>query len=141
MAADSAVHQVLEGYKAAVFAKDADAFIALYDADVQVFDMWGQWSHRGLAVWRSMAAEWFGSLGTERVVVDFSEVHTVISPDLAVAHAFVTYTALGIEGATLRSLNNRMTLALKPQAGVWKIVHEHTSAPIDGETTKAIFKR
>jgi uncharacterized protein (TIGR02246 family) len=141
MSADSAVHQVLEGYKAAVFAKDVDAFIALYDADVQVFDMWGQWSHRGLAAWRAMATEWFGSLGTERVVVDFSEVHTVVSPDLAVAHAFVTYTALGVDGATLRSLNNRMTLALRPQGGAWKIVHEHTSAPIDGETTKAIFKR
>ncbi len=25
--------------------------------------------------------------------------------------------------------------------GVWKIVHEHNSAPIDFETTKAIFKR
>ena len=140
-AADSAVRQVLEGYKAAVFAKDVDAFIALYDADVQVFDMWGQWSHRGLAVWRAMAVEWFGSLGTERVVVDFSEVHTVASPDLAVANAFVTYTAVGADGATLRSLDNRMTLALRPQGGAWKIVHEHTSAPIDGETTKAIFKR
>lgn len=140
-AADSAVRQVLEGYKAAVFAKDVDAFIALYDADLQVFDMWGQWSHRGLAAWRAMAAEWFGSLGTERVVVDFSEVHTVVSPDLAVAYAFVTYMAVGADGATLRSLDNRMTLALRPQGGAWKIVHEHTSAPIDGETTKAIFKR
>jgi uncharacterized protein (TIGR02246 family) len=141
MAADSAVRQVLEGYKAAVFAKDVDAFIALYDADLQVFDMWGQWSHRGLAAWRAMAAEWFGSLGTERVVVDFSEVHTVVSPDLAVAYAFVTYTAVGADGAKLRSLDNRMTLALRPQGGAWKIVHEHTSAPIDGETTKAIFQR
>jgi len=138
---DSAVRSVLEGYKAAVFARDVDAFVALYDADLQVFDMWGQWSHRGLAAWRTMATQWFGSLGTERVVVDFSEVQTVVSPDLAVAHAFVTYTAIDAGGAKLRSLDNRMTVALKLQGGVWKIVHEHSSAPIDFETTKAIFKR
>jgi len=139
--ADSAVRGVLEGYKAAVFAKDVDAFVALYADDVQVFDMWGRWSHRGLEAWRAMAAEWFGSVGTERVVVDFSDVQTVVSPDLAVAHAFVTYTALAADGTKLRSLDNRMTVALKPHGGVWKIVHEHTSAPIDFETTKAIFKR
>jgi len=138
---DSAVRGVLEAYKAAVFARDVDAFIALYDTDLQVFDMWGQWSHRGLAAWRTMATQWFGSLGTERVVVDFSEVQTVVSPDLAVAHAFVTYTAIGADGAKLRALDNRLTVALKPQGGVWKIVHEHTSAPIDFETAKAVFKR
>lgn len=137
---DSAVRSLLDGYKAAVFAQDADAFVALYDAELQVFDMWGQWSHRGLAAWRTMAAEWFGSLGTERVVVDFSDVHTIESPELAVAHAFVTYTAIDAGGAKLRSLDNRMTLALKPQGGAWKIVHEHSSSPID-ETTKAILKR
>jgi len=138
---DSAVRSVLDGYRAAVFAQDVDAFVALYDAELQVFDMWGQWSHRGLAAWRTMGAQWFGSLGTERVVVDFSDVHTIVSPELAVAHAFVTYTAIDVGGAKLRSLDNRMTLALKPRGGAWKIVHEHSSSPIDFETTKAIFKR
>jgi ketosteroid isomerase-like protein len=54
---------VLRAYAAAVYAKDVDAFAALYAEDVQVFDMWGQWSHRGIEAWRTMAAGWFSSLG------------------------------------------------------------------------------
>lgn len=34
------VIQVLDAYKAAVAAKDVDAFVALYDQDVRVFDLW-----------------------------------------------------------------------------------------------------
>ncbi|WP_404615797.1 hypothetical protein [Rhodanobacter hydrolyticus] len=42
------VVQILDSYKAAVFAKDVDAFAALYDDDVHVFDMWGAWSLQGI---------------------------------------------------------------------------------------------
>ncbi len=138
---DNPVPQILEGYKAAVHAKDVDAFVALYDADVRVFDMWGTWSHNGLPAWRTMAEGWFGSLGSERVVVSFDDVQTTLAPDLAVAHAFVTYQAVGADGAVLRALDNRITLTLRRRSGAWKIVHEHSSAPIDGDTAKARLKR
>jgi hypothetical protein len=41
---DNPITQVLNAYQAAVFAKDVDAFVALYDADVLIYDMWGVWS-------------------------------------------------------------------------------------------------
>ncbi|CAB3778191.1 hypothetical protein LMG28614_00563 [Paraburkholderia ultramafica] len=41
---DNPILLVLDRYKAAVFAKDVDSFVALYDGDVLVFDMWGVWS-------------------------------------------------------------------------------------------------
>jgi uncharacterized protein (TIGR02246 family) len=138
---EESILQILSDYKAAVFAKDVAAFTALYDQDVVVFDMWGAWSYSGIEAWRRMADGWFGTLGAERVVVDFSEVQTIGTQDLAVAHAFVTYTAVTEEGAALRALNNRISVVLKQKAGVWKIVHEHTSAPLDFETGKGILKR
>ena len=67
---DPFVH-MLDGNRDAVFARDVDAFAALYDQDVHVFDMWGGWSLRGIAAWRRMAEGWFGSLGDERVRVTF----------------------------------------------------------------------
>jgi ketosteroid isomerase-like protein len=133
--------QVLDDYKAAVFAKDVDSFVALYDRDVFVFDMWGVWSYNGIAAWREMAAGWFGSLGAERVIVDFSDAQTIVAQDLAVVHAFVTYKAVTADGVDLRSLDNRLTVTLRRQGDGWKIVHQHTSAPIDRETAKVIFKR
>lgn len=138
---DNPILQVLDDYKAAVFAKDLDSFIALYDRDVRVFDMWGAWSYNGVDPWREMADRWFSSLGTERVVVDFSNPETIVMQDLAVVHTFVTYTAVTAEGVEVRSLDNRLTAILRQRGDAWKIVHEHTSSPIDSETAKVIFKR
>ena len=138
---ESAILQVLDAYKSAVFSKDVDAFVALYDHDVRVFDMWGEWSYTGVDAWRGMVQDWFGSLGSERVVVVFDEVKVVTTQELATAAAFITYTGVSAQGETLRAMQNRITLVLKQTSGMWKIVHEHSSAPVDFETAKVILKR
>jgi uncharacterized protein (TIGR02246 family) len=135
------IAQVVAAYKAAVFAKDVDAFVGLYDQDACVFEMWGVWSYTSIAAWRELVADWFGALGSERVIVAMHDVHTIVVPDLAVAYAFVTYTGVSAEGQELRAMQNRLTWALKPQNGMWKIVHEHTSAPINVETSKVLLQR
>jgi uncharacterized protein (TIGR02246 family) len=136
------IEQVLTGYATAVRAKDVDGFVALFATDVRVFDMWGCWSYDGADAWRAMAQEWFGSLGDEQVAVEFDNVQTVTGDDLAIAHAFVTYKGLSAEGDELRALNNRLTWGLRKVAdGGWKIVHEHSSAPVDFETGKVQLQR
>jgi uncharacterized protein (TIGR02246 family) len=137
----TAIHQVLEQYRAAVFNKDVAAFASLYDDDVRVFDMWGTWQQRGLAAWRQAAAQWFASLGDERVVVDFDDVYITAGADLAVVQAFVTFSAQAADGHTLRSLNNRLTAMLLARDGGWKIVHEHTSAPADFDSGRLMLRR
>ncbi|MCB8991221.1 MAG: nuclear transport factor 2 family protein [Ardenticatenaceae bacterium] len=135
------LQEVLDTYKDAVFTKNIDAFIALYDEDVRVFDMWGEWSYNGIVAWRGMVADWFGSLGSERVVVDMNDVQEMVTHDVAVLHSFVTYKGVSAEGADLRAMQNRLTWVLKQRDGGWKIVHEHTSAPIDFTTSKVILQR
>jgi len=138
---DKPVLQVLDDYKAAVLAKSVDAFVALYDPNVLVFDMWGAWSHDGIDAWRRMAEEWFGSLGDELVRVEFDGIQTTVSDDVAVLSAFVTFTGLSADGEELRSMNNRLTWGLRKADGTWKVVHEHTSAPVDMATGKVDLKR
>jgi len=135
------VSDALARYKAATYSKDVDAFVALYADDVHVFDMWNQWELRGIDAWRGMAQGWFGSLGTERVVIDFSDVVATVGADIALGHATVTYTAVSAEGKDLRSLDNRMTLALRRAGATWKIFHEHTSGPIEHKSLKGMIKR
>jgi uncharacterized protein (TIGR02246 family) len=135
------IAQVLESYRAAVHAKDVEAFVALYDADVQIFDMWGQWSLSGIDAWRGMVQEWFGSLGTETVRVGIEELRIDAGQDVSAAHAFLTFTGVSAEGKELRSMTNRLTMVLKRTSSGWKIAHEHTSAPIDHATLKAILQR
>lgn len=137
---EQSIMRILDNYKAAVFAKDVDAFIALYDENVDVFDMWGTWAYNGVEAWRGTVADWFGSLTTERVVVGMEDIRTIVAHDVAVVYAFVTYKGLSAEGKELRAMRNRITMVLKHNGDAWKIVHEHSSAPIDGETLKAILQ-
>jgi ketosteroid isomerase-like protein len=108
---------------------------------VRVFDMWGAWSHDGIDTWREMAEGWFGSLGDERVRVEFDDVQTTVGEDVAVLSAFVTFAGLSADGNELRSMNNRLTWGLRKTAGTWKVVHEHTSAPVEMATGKVDLKR
>ena len=137
----SEVDALLEEYRGAVHAKDVDRFVAIFADDVRVFDMWGTWSHDGIDPWREMAEGWFGSLGNELVRVEFDDVQTTVGDDVAVLSAFVTFAGLSADGDELRSLNNRLTWGLRKTDGRWKVVHEHTSAPVEMATGKVDLTR
>jgi len=123
--------RALKDYAAAVLAKDIDAFASLYDPNIFVFDAWNVWSYEGAEVWHANAKEWFTSLGDERVVVEFKDERTSMSATLAYASATVRYTALSAAGEVLRSIQDRLTIVLELRNGEWKIVHQHTSIPVD----------
>jgi uncharacterized protein (TIGR02246 family) len=135
------MNEMLEAYAAAVRAKDVDAFVGLYADDVRTFDLWSEWSYDGKAALRAMVAEWFGSLGTDVVAVEFDEVRTQGGNDVGALSAFTTFKGLSAEGEELRSMNNRLTWVLQKDGdGAWKIAHEHTSAPA-GEGGKVQLRR
>jgi ketosteroid isomerase-like protein len=128
-------------YKAAVYEKNAEIFASLYDKDVRVFDAWQVWSFDGIGAWKKMAADWFGSLGDERVVVEFEDVQSNVRQQLCTGSAFTTYTAVDAAGKSLRSLTNRHTWVLEHMDGQWKVIHEHSSAPADFQTMKVSLQR
>jgi ketosteroid isomerase-like protein len=138
---ENRILEVLEAYKAAVYERNVDAFLSLYDPEARVFDTWEIWSYEGTAARRSAIAQWFASLGTERVKVIFDDVQVTVGQDLAVVSALGAYAAISTDGKELRSMQNRFTWALKLEGNTWKIVHEHTSTPIRSSDTKAIFHR
>ena len=138
---EKSVARVLDIYKAAVFAKDVEAFMRLYDPRVRVFDAWGVWSYEGAEAWQRAIEGWFTSLGSERVKVVFDEVQTSTGRELTVLSAVVTYAGVSAQGEPLRSMQNRLTWALRTSGHVLRIVHEHTSAPIGFEDSKAILQR
>jgi ketosteroid isomerase-like protein len=135
------IHEALARYSAAAYEKDVDAFVSLYADDLHVFDMWNSWELRGIGAWRAMATGWFSSLGDERVVVKARDVVANVRGELALGHATLTYTAISADGQELRSLDNRITLAMRLIGNDWKIFHEHTSGPIDHQTMKGVIKR
>jgi len=136
------IEDVLDRYRTAVYDKDVESFIALYDDDTRVFDLWSKWLYRGSAEWRKPAEEWFTSLGDDLSSPEFHDVEIEIGEGLAAVHAFVTYRGLSADGKELRSMDNRITWIVRKNAdGDWKIVHEHTSAPADFDTGKVTLRR
>lgn len=135
------VSVLFETYKNAVFNKDLEAFASIFDEKVLIFDMWGPWTYDGLVPWREMAKGWFASLGTDRDVVDFDEIQIHTSGELATATAIVKFTATSAKGEELRFLQNRLTWIARKKGDGWKVIHQHTSGPVDFETMKVILKR
>jgi ketosteroid isomerase-like protein len=129
-----------ETYKNAVFQKDVEMFVSIFDEEVRIFDMW-EWVYNGVTPWREMVKTWFGSLGTERVVVTFDEVQTRSENGMGVVSAFARFAAISETGEELRFLQNRLTWVVQNKGGVWKVIHEHTSGPVDGATMKVLLQR
>jgi ketosteroid isomerase-like protein len=135
------VEELMERYRAAVCAKDVDAFVALYDKDARVFDLWDRLAYQGTDEWRGAAAEWFGSVGSGKVAVEFHNIQAITGDDVAAADAFITIKGLSADGEELHVVDNRLTWVLrKTPEGAWKVIHEHTSAPVVGGTGKSLFR-
>ena len=138
---NKSLSRIIETYKSAVFAKDVEALLRLYDPKVRVFDAWGVWSYEGAEAWQRTVENWLTSLGNERVKVTFDDVVLSEARESAIVSAIVTYASVSAEGTTVRSMQNRLTWGLKTSGHVLRIVHEHTSAPIGFEDQKAILQR
>src|ERR1700709_1569634 len=99
----SEIDDVAARYVDAVYRKDSEALLALYDEDVFVFDMWDRWSYRGRADLAGMVTDWLGSLGDERVTVKFTPAQSIVDGDWAVWGATVRYAGVSASGVELRS--------------------------------------
>lgn len=80
------VAAALASYQRAVHAKDMDGFLELFANDAVVFDAWDAWEYE-LGAWRTMVQDWFGSLGSEKVLVEVSGLRSHADGDLACGHA------------------------------------------------------
>src|SRR5450631_1052589 len=104
---------LFETYKKSVLEKDIKTFASIFDENVRVFDMWGRWTYDGLIAWREMAKNWFAMLGTEMDYITFDDIQIQATGEMAVASAFVRFTAISEKGEQLRYLENRLTWVVR----------------------------
>lgn len=120
-------------YNRAAWDKDIESMIGLYDDNVLIYDMWTNGYQTGLTEWSGVIKDWLGSLGEERVKVTFEMIEIHESGDLGFGTALITYEAIAPDNTILRNMKNRLTIGLQKKGDVWKVIHQHTSAPIDSE--------
>lgn len=87
-----------------------------------------------------MATEWFDSLGNEKVRVEFKEVNILESCKQIVWVGELTFYGLSEDDQILRSISNRWTWVIRKDNEILKIVHEHSSLPINTESFTGVLK-
>ena len=132
---------LLEAYATAVLHKDAAAYTSIFDENIRVFDMWQDWRYDGITAWREVAKDWFDALGADKDVVTFSDIEITEKGELALITAIAKFTATSEQGEALRYLENRLTWVAVKKGLTWKIIHQHTSSPIDFNTMQVVLKR
>ena len=133
------VAQLCETYKTCVYKKDYLALSDIYHESIQVFDLWNGGMYESKAEWEDNLRNWLTSLKNEKVEVSFESIKIEANEAVGFAHGFVTYRALDDSNLELRKMKNRFSWGLIKVDGNWLVAHQHTSVPIDFETTKAIF--
>lgn len=129
-------------YAQAVRNAKVEDFANLYEDGVRIFDLWDQWDMRGGDSNKAMATEWFSSLGDEHVMVTFSDVDIIENSDLAILTCFIRFAGHAADGKRLRFLDERLTVNLRKQkSGDWKVVHQHSSSPINSNGMKVLLER
>lgn len=125
-------------YKQSAWEKDIESMLGLYADDVVIFDLWEVGYQKGKSAWSLVLNEWLGSLGEEKVHVEFEMVSIQKNETVGFGSAIISYQAIGIDDVVIRSMKNRITLGFIREEDRWKVVHQHTSAPIN-EDLQATF--
>lgn len=120
-------------YKNFAWQKDSESMINLYDDNVVVFDMWNTEYYSSLAEWSPIVKQWLGGLRDERVNVIFERIEIQNGQAISFASATIIYQAISAENKIVRSMRNRITLGLTKTENGWKVIHQHTSAPINSD--------
>lgn len=120
-------------YKQTAWEKDTEQMITLYHKDVVIFDMWEHGYQTGLGAWSVVIKDWLGSLGDEKVKVLFEMIASQEDGNIGFGTALISYQAIAPDNSILRSMKNRITLGFSKVEGNWKVIHQHTSAPLNGD--------
>ncbi|MTI41546.1 YybH family protein [Fulvivirga lutimaris] len=126
-------------YKESAWNKDSVSMISLYDQHAVIFDMWDKGSISNEKEWAGLIEDWLGSLGDERVNVDFEILKIQESGAVGFATALISFQAISKKGKVLRSMKNRITVGFSKYENQWKVIHQHTSAPVSSEDLSAIL--
>lgn len=132
------VQGLIDGYRDAVAQKDLEQFLSLYAADVKVFDTWGRWLFDGREAWKSMPVEWFRDLGDETVRVEHRTVSCCEWTDSALWIGDFVFIGQDASGTELHRMTNRWTWVIARRPEGWRIIHEHSSLPVDMPTMRGL---
>ena len=84
---------------------------------------------------------WFNGLKNDSstLKVTFNDTSIFENSDIAFIHTSIRFSEFNTLNTEFRHVTNRFTFGLKRINDEWRIVHEHSSLPIDSEQRMGLF--
>ena|SRR5215218_6234603 len=129
-------HRVAD-YAKAISAKDIDAVMSFFAPDVVSFDI-------AIKTLRYVGAdrkrrEWQQAFTVYRsIAYDVRDLNVTMDGELAVVHA-VNHVKGTLAGGEVTDLWVRWTACFRRIDGIWLVVHDHVSVPVDLENGQAVL--
>lgn len=131
-AARQEVRETFEAWFAASEAKDLDASMAPIAEDIVSYEHTAPLEVRDISAMRRECAKGFAQAGPE-FRWDIPDHTIIVRGDLAVAYGLNRMVSRE-NGKVTSEMWSRGTRVLRRRDGRWRMIHQHVSFPIDGET-------
>jgi len=125
---EAQIRSILDDAAKALYAKDAEALVAHYAADVSVANLAPPLRHEGPeACNRAAIKHWFDTWSGP-INLELRDVRIEISGDIAFAHGLSHMSGIKRDGER-PDLWLRITHCFRKEGGEWKTAHIHESVP------------
>jgi uncharacterized protein (TIGR02246 family) len=125
--ADAEIRALVDDWASAVRAKDVDAVMRHYAADVVAFDLAPPLQYAGADALRASLAAWFPTFRGP-VGYDIRNLAVTAGADVAFCRSHNRISGTRTSGETT-DVWMRATIGLRRIDGAWKVTHEHASVP------------
>ena len=127
---EAAIRQVIQGWAAAIRAKDIRGVVANHTDDVLMFDVPPPVAVRGMVPYRDTWPPFFEAITLGAAAFDVVELNVTAGETVAFAAALLRCGSAE-ELANDDTPRLRLTLGLRKIDGAWHIAHEDHSFPAD----------
>lgn len=133
------IRAVLENRSAALRAKDATRYVTSFDPSVVKFDLAPPLQESGAGVLDPAGLQWWLDTWDGDIAYELAQLSIATSGDVAFCHSLNHIEGTRTDGE-YQDMWTRSTVGLRKIDGVWKITHEHNSAPfyMDGSGRPAL---
>ncbi|MGE8187773.1 YybH family protein [Pseudomonas sp. NPDC086278] len=138
MTAQNEIQTLIDTYRQAVMAKDVEKVMTLYADDIVSFDAVKALQFKGKPAYRAHWLECMEMCPGPHLF-DFDQVKIEAGEHVAFAHWLAHCGGTNEQGET-QACWMRGTACYRRDAGLWRIVHEHWSAPFDMQSGSALFE-
>ncbi|HEY0254785.1 MAG TPA: SgcJ/EcaC family oxidoreductase [Kofleriaceae bacterium] len=137
MSAESELRDLIDNRVRAIRAKDLEGALSGYAEDVVTFDLVTPLANRGKAAVRKRLEDWLGSFESA-LDYELRDIALVVKDDIAFDHHFTHVHGTNKQGQMIE-MWFRETNGYRRTDNRWLCVHQHSSAPMDMKTMKAVL--